>query len=186
MWRVCIWVFSFSFLKYNCWSQLNFQASCTRMTFWTNFRATAKSGGDGIHFDPNSLALSTKVGFLVAFSFWFPSTERLHRMKHRKWKETKQQPGTAGPGNKLGCCLVSLHFLCHLLCGRSVLIFDHGFVSCRPYRNAYAQETYRTVRMRHWRIYRDKETERSRSAKEINFFGTLCFIIPIHNRKFDS
>ena len=30
---------------------------------------------------------------------------------HRKWKETKQQPGTAGPGNMLGCCLLSFHFL---------------------------------------------------------------------------
>ena len=32
-------------------------------------------------------------------------------MTHRKWIETKQQPGTAGPGNTLGCCLNSLHFL---------------------------------------------------------------------------
>ena len=29
-------------------------------------------------------------------------------MAHRKWKETKQEPGTAGPGNMLGCCLLSL------------------------------------------------------------------------------
>ena len=33
------------------------------------------------------------------------------RMAHRIWKETKQQPGTAGPGNMLGCCSVSFHFL---------------------------------------------------------------------------
>ena len=32
-------------------------------------------------------------------------------MSHRKRKETKQQPGTAGPGNILGCCLVNLHVL---------------------------------------------------------------------------
>ena len=32
-------------------------------------------------------------------------------MSHRKRKETKQQPDTAGPGNILGCCLVSLRFL---------------------------------------------------------------------------
>ena len=31
-------------------------------------------------------------------------------MAHRKWKEIKQQPGKAGPGNILGCCLVSLCF----------------------------------------------------------------------------
>ena len=33
------------------------------------------------------------------------------RMAHRIWKQTKQQPGTAGPGNMLGCCSVSFHFL---------------------------------------------------------------------------
>ena len=32
-------------------------------------------------------------------------------MAHRKWKETKLQPGIAGPGNMLGCCLVSFQFL---------------------------------------------------------------------------
>ena len=31
------------------------------------------------------------------------------RMAHMIWKETKQQPGTAGPGNMLGCCLISFH-----------------------------------------------------------------------------
>ena len=36
-------------------------------------------------------------------------------MAHRKWKETKQQPGTAGPGNMLGCCLVSFLFLWAIL-----------------------------------------------------------------------
>ena len=29
-----------------------------------------------------------------------------HGIAHRKWKETKPQPGTTGPGNMLGCCLV--------------------------------------------------------------------------------
>ena len=32
-------------------------------------------------------------------------------MAYRKWKECKQQPGTAGPGNMLGCCLIYFHFL---------------------------------------------------------------------------
>ena len=32
-------------------------------------------------------------------------------MAHGKWKEIKQQPGTARPGNMLGCCLLSFHFL---------------------------------------------------------------------------
>ena len=34
-----------------------------------------------------------------------------HRIAHRKKKEIKLQPGTAGPGNRLDCCLVSFHFL---------------------------------------------------------------------------
>ena len=37
------------------------------------------------------------------------------RMAHRIWKETKQEPDTAGPGNMLGCCLVSFHFLWAIL-----------------------------------------------------------------------
>ena len=32
-------------------------------------------------------------------------------MAHRKWKEAKQLPGTAGPGNMVGCSLISFHFL---------------------------------------------------------------------------
>ena len=39
------------------------------------------------------------------------STVRVDSLPHRKWKEIKQQPGTAGPGNMLGCCLISFHFL---------------------------------------------------------------------------
>ena len=38
--------------------------------------------------------------------------EWIEWMSHRKREETKQQPGTARPGNILGCCLVSLCFLC--------------------------------------------------------------------------
>ena len=48
-----------------------------------------------------------------------------HRMAHRKWRETKQEPGTAGPGNMLGCCLVSLHFLGYILCSRSAVQKSH-------------------------------------------------------------
>ena len=42
-------------------------------------------------------------------------------MAHRKWKEAKQEPGTAGPGNRLGCCLISFHFLCYIHSIRPVL-----------------------------------------------------------------
>ena len=37
------------------------------------------------------------------------------RMAHRKQKETKQEPGTAEPGNMLGCCLNSFHCLWAIL-----------------------------------------------------------------------
>ena len=46
------------------------------------------------------------------------------RMAHRKWKESKQEPGTAGPGNMLGCCLVSFRFLRAILSTSTVLV--HG------------------------------------------------------------
>ena len=39
------------------------------------------------------------------------STGRMGWMAQRKWKEIKQEPGTAGPGNMLGCSLLSFHFL---------------------------------------------------------------------------
>ena len=38
-------------------------------------------------------------------------TGRMGWMAHKKWKETKQQQGTAGTGNRLGCCLLPFHFL---------------------------------------------------------------------------
>ena len=41
-------------------------------------------------------------------------------MAHRTKKETKLQPGTAGPGNMLGCCFVSFHFLWAILCPQAV------------------------------------------------------------------
>ena len=40
---------------------------------------------------------------------------RGHRMAHRKWKETKQQPSML-PGPAVpGCCLVSFNFLCAIM-----------------------------------------------------------------------
>ena len=48
------------------------------------------------------------------------------RMAHRMWKETKQQPGTAGTGNMLGCCLVSFHFLWAILSMSTVDIHIGG------------------------------------------------------------
>ena len=45
------------------------------------------------------------------------------------WKETKLQPGTAGPGNILGCCLLSFHLLWAILCLQAVYGQRLGFVT---------------------------------------------------------
>ena len=44
--------------------EITFQKSSVHMTLWTNFRATAKSHKDGVHFDPKSLAIATKVSLI--------------------------------------------------------------------------------------------------------------------------
>ena len=49
-------------------------------------------------------------------------------MAHRKWKEAKQQPGTAGPGNMLGSCLVSFHFLWVNLSPQAVCLVSSSHV----------------------------------------------------------
>ena len=41
-------------------------------------------------------------------------------MAQRKFKETKLQLGTAGPGNILGCCLIFFLFLWGKLCPQAV------------------------------------------------------------------
>ena len=43
------------------------------------------------------------------------------RMSHRKWRETKQQPTRVRAGHQVSCCLVLLHFLCHIVSGDPVL-----------------------------------------------------------------
>ena len=47
------------------------------------------------------------------------------RMAHRIWKETKQPPVTPGPGNMLGCCLNSFHFLWAILSTSTVDIYTN-------------------------------------------------------------
>ena len=51
-------------------------------------------------------------------------------MLHQKWRETKQQPSML-PGTAVhGCFLVSLHFLCYILCSRSVFLcrYEDGVI----------------------------------------------------------
>ena len=61
-----------------------------------------------------------------------PNTVLIVWMSHRKRKETKQQPGTAGQGNILGLCLVSLRFLCDI----------HSIHSLVPTKNNCARRDY--------------------------------------------
>ena len=66
---------------------------------------------------------SLKTSGLKINAFWKYCTVPVLRTAHRKWKETKQEPGTTGPGNMLGCCLVSFHFLWAIL---SMSTVNHG------------------------------------------------------------
>ena len=52
-----------------------------------------------------------------------------HRMAHRKWKETNQQPSML-PGPAVpGCSLVSFHFLWAILCPQAVQAGSSVFVN---------------------------------------------------------
>ena len=59
----------------------------------------------------------------VRSSSLYVCTVRIDSLPHRKWKENKQQPGTAGPGNMFGCSLVSFHFLWGKLSTRTVQVY---------------------------------------------------------------
>ena len=67
-----------------------------------------------------SLSPHTFSARRISLSLLFFCTACGHRIAHRKCKETKLQPGTAGPGNRLGCCLISFHFLWTILCLQAV------------------------------------------------------------------
>ena len=58
-------------------------------------------GHNGLHQLGQPVAPS--ILFPVFKSEGKPGTVHVDSLPHRKWKETKQQPGTAGPGNMLGC-----------------------------------------------------------------------------------
>ena len=62
-----------------------------------------------------SHSLHVDAGARLTQPFAHLSTVLVLRMAHRKWKETKQPPGTAEPGNMLGCCINSFHFLWAIL-----------------------------------------------------------------------
>ena len=47
----------------------------------------------------------------LTFEILVSYTGQMGWMAHRKWKETKQLPGTDGAGNMIGCCLIYFHFL---------------------------------------------------------------------------
>ena len=91
-------------------------------------------------------------------------------------KETKQQPGTAGPGNMIGCCLVYFHFLWAILWPHPVLFCAPGFnirttarsrvgrktplARCaaklqreivRPDKSSAQEERTKTIPVPHWR-----------------------------------
>ena len=67
-------------------------------------------------------------------------TVRVDSLPHRKWREIQQQPGTAGPGNMLGYCLIFFHFLWGKLSTHTVHVFfcrlsSMHFRSCANYES---------------------------------------------------
>ena len=94
------------------------------------------------------LLLNFHTGWFFKWTFFLmglggdalPCTVLVLRIAHRKWKETKLQPGTAGPGNMLGSRLVSFHFLSVILSTSTVdlrgLPFMTSALRCRHSRHS--------------------------------------------------
>ena len=74
------------------------------------------------------------------------STGRMGWMAHQKWKEAKQLPGTAGPGNMLGCCLISFHFLwvIHPIRPVYVTLFLKDYMTPHSLKSLYLRVPYLT------------------------------------------
>ena len=93
----------------------------------------------GLSYNHNYTNIFVEIGLLKAqyHSKCGAPTVLVLRMAHRIWKETKQQPGTAGPGNMPGCCLVSSHFLWAVLSTSTVVSRCPEFAStkCRHVLN---------------------------------------------------
>ena len=90
--------------------------------FWNEGQATQKPKGE---FLKNRIAANLILSYslptisllsMTWVAFWhYHPTVLVLRMAHWIWKETKQESGTARPGNMFGCCLVALHFLWAIL-----------------------------------------------------------------------
>ena len=82
-----------------------------------------------------------------------------HRMANRKWKGTKQLPGTAGPVNMLGSCLVSFYFLWAILCPQAVLQFRNVVVLYIPAKLNHSQNVAHAY---FWQNIFDKDSGRAK------------------------
>ena len=90
-------------------------------------------------------------------------------------QEKDSKPGTAGPGNILGCCLVSLHFLCDIHFIYSVELgcrnpLDIVPQPCYKVTDATCHHLVRTLARS--RFYRRLSTrERRRADDQAQFFS---------------
>ena len=98
---------------------------CLRLTSSYNHCCKTSCGEWG---NRNNHFCIPSIGIRVQYG-WGVSTACGHRRTHRIWKETKQQPGTSGPGNMLGCCLFSFHILWAILCPQAV-----QYLPCKYYK----------------------------------------------------
>ena len=93
----------------------SFHPQTSKSASWRNFRSLNRRQRcrNAWYFNTEEMVA---IGIVAVF------TVLVLRMAHRMWKETKQEPGTAGPGNMLCCCLIYFHFLWAILSTSTVQI----------------------------------------------------------------
>ena len=88
---------------------------------------------------------------------------RVDSLPHWKWKEIKQQPGTARPGNMLSCCLIYFHFRWGKLSTRTVFLSSFIHLALSHGVTLWRNESGRMPGMSHARnILRKKSHMRRR------------------------
>ena len=90
--------------------------TCNVKVVWSLTESCSKNQNSG----KSALLPTSSRKILVFGTAFYTATACGHRMAHRKWKETKQQPSML-PGPAMpGCSLVSFHFLWDILCPQVV------------------------------------------------------------------
>ena len=85
----------------------------TKMAWWT--KSQSRFG----RWDDDIITFNYNIQWNPICEYSYTTVPK-RRMSHRKWRETKHQPSWWPDLVLLGCCLVSLHFLCDILTSHPV------------------------------------------------------------------